>query len=187
MSSHAIRDKVGKGRFSMPENCENILSFMARRTIGDFIARDNPRRAISFIKELTDKCAGHADLPLSFPLVRATRKRASVGDTAPTRCYRVDRERVHVIRVLHSAAITRRSVATVNRSAAAASRESSIVEARHRLQRILAERRAAFIVAHHRRLDRFCERSLGGDSSRRRRAHPHSHSLCPLPNPWLWI
>jgi toxin ParE1/3/4 len=39
------------------------ISAEARRdliAIGDFIARDNPRRAISFIKELTDKCAGLA-------------------------------------------------------------------------------------------------------------------------------
>jgi len=27
-------------------------------TIGDYIARDNPRRAVSFVRELRDKCLG---------------------------------------------------------------------------------------------------------------------------------
>lgn len=37
--------------------------------IGDYIARDNPQRALSFIKELRDKCKSLADVPLAFPLV----------------------------------------------------------------------------------------------------------------------
>jgi toxin ParE1/3/4 len=48
------------------------LSAEARRdliAIGDFIARDNRARAISFIQELTDKCAGLAQMPLSSPIV----------------------------------------------------------------------------------------------------------------------
>ncbi len=37
--------------------------------IGDYIARDNPRRAASFIAELLEKCEGLATMPLGFPLV----------------------------------------------------------------------------------------------------------------------
>jgi plasmid stabilization system protein ParE len=37
--------------------------------IGDYIARDNPRRALSFVRELRNKCFGLADMPLVFPLV----------------------------------------------------------------------------------------------------------------------
>ena len=37
--------------------------------IGDYIARDNPARALSFIRELRSKCAGLADMPERFPLV----------------------------------------------------------------------------------------------------------------------
>jgi toxin ParE1/3/4 len=84
------------------------LSAEARQdlvAIGDFIARNNPRRAISFIKELTDKCAGLADMPSSFPIVpryekKGIRRRAH---GAYQIFYRVDGELVHVIRVLHGA------------------------------------------------------------------------------------
>lgn len=37
--------------------------------IGDFIAQDNPERAISFITELREKALTLADLPRGFPLV----------------------------------------------------------------------------------------------------------------------
>jgi toxin ParE1/3/4 len=37
--------------------------------IGDYIARDNPRRAMTFIAELRDKCNGLAEMALAFPLV----------------------------------------------------------------------------------------------------------------------
>ena len=37
--------------------------------IGDYIARDNPRHAMSFVRELRDKCLGLGDMPLAFPLV----------------------------------------------------------------------------------------------------------------------
>jgi toxin ParE1/3/4 len=36
--------------------------------IGDFIARDNPHRAIGFIQELRTKCRNLATLPKSSPL-----------------------------------------------------------------------------------------------------------------------
>lgn len=37
--------------------------------IGDFIARDNPLRAMTFIAELRDKCESLAEMPFAFPLV----------------------------------------------------------------------------------------------------------------------
>lgn len=37
--------------------------------IGDYIARDNPERAASFVRELRDKALGLADMPNAFPLV----------------------------------------------------------------------------------------------------------------------
>ncbi len=37
--------------------------------IGDYIARDNPARAVSFLHELRAKCLGLADMPERFPLV----------------------------------------------------------------------------------------------------------------------
>jgi toxin ParE1/3/4 len=37
--------------------------------IGDYIARDNPLRAISFIAELREMCNRLADMPLGFPLI----------------------------------------------------------------------------------------------------------------------
>lgn len=38
--------------------------------IGDFIARDNPRRALSFLAELRARCESLADFPARFPSVR---------------------------------------------------------------------------------------------------------------------
>ncbi len=38
-------------------------------TIVDYIARDNPLRAISFLRELREKCLGLVDLPERFPLI----------------------------------------------------------------------------------------------------------------------
>ncbi|MEP7457096.1 type II toxin-antitoxin system RelE/ParE family toxin [Phyllobacterium sp. SB3] len=37
--------------------------------IGDYIARDNPKRALSFIIELVDQCRRLEDMPRAFPLV----------------------------------------------------------------------------------------------------------------------
>lgn len=39
------------------------------KRIGDFIAQDNPERAVSFIAELRGKALGLAELPYGFPLV----------------------------------------------------------------------------------------------------------------------
>ncbi len=37
--------------------------------IGDFIAQDNPQRALTFIAELREKCLTLAEFPEAFPLV----------------------------------------------------------------------------------------------------------------------
>lgn len=37
--------------------------------IADFIAINNPQRAISFIDELVERCESLADMPRAFPLV----------------------------------------------------------------------------------------------------------------------
>lgn len=84
------------------------LSSEARRdliAIGDYIARDNPSRAHSFIKELTNKCAGLADIPLGYAIV------PRYGARGIRRCvhgnyqifYRADGDLIFVVRVLHGA------------------------------------------------------------------------------------
>ncbi len=37
--------------------------------IADYIARDNPERAVTFVREIRDKCLGLAVMPRAFPLV----------------------------------------------------------------------------------------------------------------------
>lgn len=37
--------------------------------IADYIAQDNPLRALTLVQELRDKCLSLADAPLAFPLV----------------------------------------------------------------------------------------------------------------------
>nr|WP_175016718.1 type II toxin-antitoxin system RelE/ParE family toxin [Burkholderia lata] len=37
--------------------------------IADYIARDNPQRAVTFVREIRDKCLSLAAMPLAFPLV----------------------------------------------------------------------------------------------------------------------
>jgi len=74
-------------------------------TIGDYIARDNPARAISFLRELRAKCLGLADLPERFPLVpryeaMGMRRR---GHANYLIFYRVEVERVVIIHILHGA------------------------------------------------------------------------------------
>ncbi|MEZ2354160.1 type II toxin-antitoxin system RelE/ParE family toxin [Caballeronia sp. RCC_10] len=75
--------------------------------IGDYIARDNPRRALSFVRDLGDKCMGLADMPLAYPLVpryedRGVRHRVHGSYQI---FYRVNGqpERIPVIHILHSA------------------------------------------------------------------------------------
>jgi toxin ParE1/3/4 len=49
--------------------CEfSPLAELDLEEIGDFIARDNPSRAVSFIRELRDRCAKIEAAPLAAPL-----------------------------------------------------------------------------------------------------------------------
>lgn len=74
-------------------------------TISDYIARDNPARALSFLQELRSKCLGLADMPERFPLVpryEATGvRRRGHGDYLIF--YRVEAEKVIIIHILHGA------------------------------------------------------------------------------------
>ncbi|WP_199556383.1 type II toxin-antitoxin system RelE/ParE family toxin [Sandaracinobacteroides hominis] len=74
-------------------------------TIGDYIARDNPARALGFLQELRSKCLGLADMPERFPLVprfeAAGVRRRVHGDYLIF--YRVEAEKVVVLHILHGA------------------------------------------------------------------------------------
>jgi toxin ParE1/3/4 len=73
--------------------------------IGDYIATRNPLRAISFVRELREKCAALADAPLSHALVP---RYEAVGIR---RClhgnylifFRVMADRIEIVHVLHGA------------------------------------------------------------------------------------
>ena len=73
--------------------------------IGDFIARDNPARALSFVQELRAKCPGLGEMPECFPLVpryeAAGLRRRAHGNYLIF--YRVEADRVVVIQVLNGA------------------------------------------------------------------------------------
>lgn len=73
--------------------------------IGDYIARDNPVRALSFVRELREKCLSLSVTPLAFPLVprfetHAVRRRVHGNYLV---FYRVEARRVVVLHVLHGA------------------------------------------------------------------------------------
>lgn len=73
--------------------------------IGDYIARDNPPRALTFVGELRAACLGLADFPDRFPLApryaaEGIRQRAHGNYLI---FYRVDTGSVTVLHVLHGA------------------------------------------------------------------------------------
>lgn len=73
--------------------------------IGDYIARDNPARAITFVQELIARCRHLAETPDAFPLVpRYTHlgiRRFVHGRYLVF--YRVTPERVEVLHILNGA------------------------------------------------------------------------------------
>ena len=74
-------------------------------TIGDYIARDNPARALSFLQELRSKCLGLADMPERFPLVPRYEvtgvRRRGHGDYLIF--YRIEPQKVIILHILHGA------------------------------------------------------------------------------------
>lgn len=75
------------------------------RSIGDYISRDNPRRARSFVRELRSRAATLSDMPERFPVVRAHAKsgirRLGHGDYLIF--FRVEAGSVQILRILHGA------------------------------------------------------------------------------------
>lgn len=73
--------------------------------IGDYMAQDNPKRALSFVLELRDKCLSLAETPWGFPLApryeRYGMRRRVYGNYLIF--YRVESDRVVVVHVLHGA------------------------------------------------------------------------------------
>jgi len=74
-------------------------------TIGDYIARVNPARALSCLQELRSKCLGLVDMPERFPLVPRYEvtgvRRRGYGDYLIF--YRVEAEKVTISHILHGA------------------------------------------------------------------------------------
>ena len=73
-------------------------------SIGDYIARDNPQRAVSFVLELKEQCSKICDMPLAFPL------RPELGEgfrmvvfKSYLIFYRAFEKTVRIERVLHGA------------------------------------------------------------------------------------
>jgi len=73
--------------------------------IGDAIASDSPRRAVSFIAELREKCVSLAATPKAFPVIgryqRVAIRRRVHGNYLIF--YRAGRDEVIVLRILHGA------------------------------------------------------------------------------------
>ncbi|MBA9067881.1 plasmid stabilization system protein ParE [Methylobacterium sp. RAS18] len=73
--------------------------------IGDFIAQDNPRRAVSFVTELVERCLGLAEFPEGFPLVPLYAdsgvRRRSYGSYLIF--YRVRSQRIEILHVMSGA------------------------------------------------------------------------------------
>ncbi len=73
--------------------------------IGDYIALDNPRRAMTFVRELVSRCEQLADMPRAYPLVPRYEhtgvRRISHGDYLIF--YRVGDDQVEIIHILNGA------------------------------------------------------------------------------------
>jgi toxin ParE1/3/4 len=73
--------------------------------IGDAIAADSPRRAVSYIAELREKCESLAGMPKAFPIIARYRRRAIRRRVHGNYLifYRIGRDAVVVLRILHGA------------------------------------------------------------------------------------
>jgi toxin ParE1/3/4 len=72
--------------------------------ISDYIARENPQRAVSFILEMQERCDKIANMPLAFPL------RPELGEGFRMMVfknylifYKIDEDTIRIERVLHGA------------------------------------------------------------------------------------
>jgi plasmid stabilization system protein ParE len=73
--------------------------------IGDWIAKDNPARALSFVKELRSACATTLDAPEGYPLVERYKHRGIWRKVHGNYLifYRIKSDAVEIIHVLHGA------------------------------------------------------------------------------------
>jgi toxin ParE1/3/4 len=73
--------------------------------IGDYIARNNPRRALTFVAELRTAALSLREAPYAFPLVprleRLGVRRRPVGRYLVF--YRIDEDVIAIVHILHSA------------------------------------------------------------------------------------
>ncbi len=70
--------------------------------IGDYIAQDNPGRALSFVLELREKCMSLANMHDMFPVVPRYGIRRRVHGNYMI-FYRVETNRVLIVHILHGA------------------------------------------------------------------------------------
>lgn len=73
--------------------------------IADYIARDNPVRALSFVRELYERCLDIADMPEAWPIVpryehHGIRRRVHGRYLI---FYRVSKDRITILHVLNGA------------------------------------------------------------------------------------
>lgn len=70
--------------------------------IGDYIAQDNPRRAVSFVRELRERCISLSNFPLAYPVVQGYPMRRMVHGSYSI-FYLAEPEYVFIVHVLNSA------------------------------------------------------------------------------------
>lgn len=73
--------------------------------IADYIAQDNPKRALTFVRELREKCMGLAKMSRPYPLVPGYEehdiRRRIHGNYLVF--YRIETDQVVVLHILHGA------------------------------------------------------------------------------------
>lgn len=73
--------------------------------IGDYIAKENPQRAISFIQELVDRCERLAETPRGFALIPRYEhtgvRRRPYGNYLIF--YRMNEDRIEILHILNGA------------------------------------------------------------------------------------
>lgn len=73
--------------------------------IADYIAARNPVRALTFVRELRDKCEAPADAPRAYPLVPRYEhfgiRRRPYGDYLIF--YRIGADTIDIVHILHGA------------------------------------------------------------------------------------